>query len=286
MNQRSAYIALLLLLAATQRCAAQRIHLRGIEGRYDAVVLVADANSGKILGGAHAGEAHDRSYHPGSLFKLAIAVAALRSGGFDRSYTYRCVGKDTIAGTVRRCWDHRGHATIGFSRALALSCNLYFRHVAHMVPMREIVQAARSIGMTPSPTDDPLPLEALDDESILGAAYTVSPAQMVTVALALASRGRLAPGGGDLYSAAYKPLYDGLRECVLNGTAKAAWSPRYTLGGKTGTSEVPGQADQTVGWFIGFAPFNHPRYAIVVMYRHARGVEAAAIARKVLEQLL
>jgi cell division protein FtsI/penicillin-binding protein 2 len=58
------------------------------------------------------------------------------------------------------------------------------------------------------------------------------------------------------------------------------------MGGKTGTSEVPGVPHQTVGWFIGFAPFDQPRYAVVVMQRRARGAEAATLARKALEKLM
>lgn len=267
-------------------CTAQGLRFPEIERRYDAVVLVADARSGRLLGGARVGEARDERYYPGSLFKLAIAFAALRSGSFDRSYTYSCAGKDTIAGGVQWCWNHHGHATIGFRQAIALSCNLYFRHVARMLTTNQIAQAARSIGMMPADADAAGTLNAINDSTLLGNAFAVSPERMLQVALALGTRGRLSPGGLDLSGAAYRPLYDGLRECARTGTGKEAWSPRFSVGGKTGTSEVPGAPHRTIGWFIGFAPFDRPKYAVVVMYRGARGAEAATLARKALEKLL
>lgn len=261
------------------------LRLPEIERRYDAVVLIADAQSGRMLGGARIGEARESRYYPGSLFKLAIAVAALRSGGFDRSFTCRCNGKDTIGGDERTCWKRNGHATIGFSRALSESCNIYFRRVARGLSTDEIVQAARSIGMIPPETNAGA-LAHIDEGNILGEAFAVSPIQMLDVAITLASRGRISPGGASLFGAAFKPLYEGLRECTHKGTGKGAWNRRFAIAGKTGTSEIPGRSDITVGWFIGYAPIEQPRYAIVVMQRRARGAEAAIVARKALEELM
>jgi penicillin-binding protein 2 len=187
---------------------------------------------------------------------------------------------------VRRCWKRAGHATIGFKRALAESCNLYFRQVARSLTSEEIAQAARALGLLPDLTgSDVATVPDINDDNLLGDAFTVSPAQMLNVALALASRGRLSRGAGDLFGAMYRPLYDGLRECVRTGTGKAAWTRRFSLAGKTGTAEISGTR-LTVGWFIGFAPIDAPRYAVVVMQRRARGAEAAVIARKALEKLM
>jgi|GEM_PF-2317808 len=278
--------AIVVLAAMSVRSYGQAIRLPQIERRYDAVVLVADARTGRPLGGARLAEADDSRYMPGSLFKLAIAVAALGAGNFDAGFTYDCRGKDTIAGQERGCWLRAGHATTGFRDAVATSCNLYFRRVAASLTTQQIAQAARAIGMVPSMQDGPRALLNLSDENILGDAFTVSPSQMLTVAVSLATRGRISPGGISLFSSAYRPLYDGMRECVRTGTGRNAWSSRFSLGGKTGTSEIPGMPHGTVGWFIGFAPFDAPRYAIVVMQRNARGTEAAILARKTLEELL
>ncbi|MEP7220823.1 MAG: penicillin-binding transpeptidase domain-containing protein, partial [Bacteroidota bacterium] len=55
--------------------------------------------------------------------------------------------------------------------------------------------------------------------------------------------------------------------------------------GKTGTSEN-GIARSHTGWFIGFAPADRPKYAVVVMCRNAHGSEAAKIARQALEKVM
>ena len=52
------------------------------------------------------------------------------------------------------------------------------------------------------------------------------------------------------------------------GTGKEARIPGYRIGGKTGTAEIQNQrgdnTDRTT-WFISFAPYESPRYAVVVM---------------------
>ncbi len=265
--------------------SAQLRRFPEIERRYDAVVLVADVRTGRIVAGAHIAEANERRYHPGSLFKLAIAAAALRSGKFDRSFRYVCHGKDTIAGAERRCWRADGHDTIGVREAIALSCNLYFRHIARILSPREIAQGARAIGMLDPATDDQARINGLTDLTLLGSAFPVSPARMLDVAVTLASRGRSGSGGVDLRGAMYAPLYDGMERCISSGTGHDAWTARFSMAGKTGTSEIEGTR-RTVGWFLGFTPVDEPRYAVVVMQPNARGAEAAAIARKALEILM
>ncbi|MEO5930332.1 MAG: penicillin-binding transpeptidase domain-containing protein [Candidatus Kapaibacterium sp.] len=285
MSVKIAGSSLLFAILSWHACAGQTIRFPAIEQRYDAVVLLADARSGRLLGGARMGEANDRNNYPGSLFKLAIGIAALRSGKFDRTFTYTCSGKDTIAGAAQACWLHDGHATIGFSDALAVSCNLYFRRIARTLSREEIIQGARGIGMLPAAVGGGDPFSNLNDETLLGEAFPVSPAGMLNVALALASRGRIGAGGISLFGARFRPLYDGMRECVRIGTGKGAWTSRFSIAGKTGTSEN-GIARSHTGWFIGFAPADRPKYAVVVMCRNAHGSEAAAIARQALEKVM
>ena len=62
----------------------------------------------------------------------------------------------------------------------------------------------------------------------------------------------------------------------------------YEVAGKTSTAERTGRGN--VGWFVGFAPANDPRVALVVTLEHEeRGIHgaevAAPLARRVLERL-
>jgi cell division protein FtsI/penicillin-binding protein 2 len=269
----------LALLACCAPLAAQSLRLPAIERDHrDVIALVADARTGATLGGARTAEARTVRLHPGSLFKLAIAVAALESSARPEA-THDCDGLDTIAGHAYRCWTAAGHGSLDLDDAIARSCNLYFRRIAAPLSRSTILARAHALGLV-AREDAP----SLTDANLLGEAADVTPEMMLRTALALASRGRLAPSPLQLASARYRPLYAGLRECVRIGTARSAWSSRIAIAGKTGTIERG--AGRHAGWFIGFAPIERPRYAIVVLDRSGMGSDAASIAREILEGLL
>ena len=46
-----------------------------------------------------------------------------------------------------------------------------------------------------------------------------------------------------------------------NGHGKRAAVPGYLVGGKTGTAQTSGKSH---GWFIGFFPYQNPRYTICI----------------------
>jgi penicillin-binding protein 2 len=290
---RSTIFLILLLVAGNapaQRPGPRReVHLSKIEAKYDAVVLIADAKTGKLLGGAQTGEAHARQYQPASLFKLPIAVAGLSSGQFSGAKSYTCRGKDTIGGRVYDCWLKGGHGKLDLRGAIAHSCNLDVRHYAQGLSRAQIVQAARSLGMVPavaSAGTDPSRGIALTDENLLGEAFNVSPFELLSTATTLASHGRLSPTGLALPVSRFRPVYEGMIACIAEGTGKNAKTPKFSMAGKTGTAMMPEAVQQTVGWFIGYAPASAPKYSICVMVRRARGSDAARIAREALEEVL
>jgi penicillin-binding protein 2 len=89
-----------------------------------------------------------------------------------------------------------------------------------------------------------------------------------------------------------------LREAMLadvedpDGTGRAAAVPGMRICGKTGTAQVMNEHSQLIGhttWFISFAPYEEPRYAVVVMVEvEARGsgaVTCAPVAGKIYSAL-
>jgi peptidoglycan glycosyltransferase len=81
-------------------------------------------------------------------------------------------------------------------------------------------------------------------------------------------------------------LNDMMRKVVNEGTGQAANVGNLKMAGKTGTAEVRGGNQ---AWFIGFAPYDNPRYAVAVTIEKTQefgGVVAAPIARDVLQYLL
>lgn len=272
----------LLLLVALSSAAAQQRRFPEVERRHDAVVLVADVASGRIIGGIRADLAFEQRYHPASLFKIPLAELALRSGAVSKLGEYRCTGRDTVGGRVDRCWRPEGHGVVDMEMAIAHSCNLYFRALARSLSRQEILQSARRLGMLsasgfPGSTEKAV-TPVLNESNILGEAFVVSPAQMLRMSLILASR-RVTAG------ARFDRLHRGMALCVSKGTAHDAWRRSPSIAGKTGTDMETGQPGRSVGWFIGYAPAERPRYAVVVLLKNGRGSGAAAVAGEIFESL-
>ena len=79
----------------------------------------------------------------------------------------------------------------------------------------------------------------------------------------------------------------------VEGTGRAAVVPGLRICGKTGTAQVKNEQGQLTGWnywFASFAPYENPRYAVVVMVqtenRGSGGVTCAPVAHDVYEAIL
>ncbi len=77
-------------------------------------------------------------------------------------------------------------------------------------------------------------------------------------------------------------MRDAMRQSVTAGVARNAASDAVEVAGKTGTAEFGPQHDdgtyETHGWFIGFAPYNDPRIAVMVFVEHGSGGNDASPA--------
>jgi peptidoglycan glycosyltransferase len=76
-------------------------------------------------------------------------------------------------------------------------------------------------------------------------------------------------------------------QTVVNGFGGSGFEariPGVTVAGKTGTAQVGGPTTPPDAWFIGFAPANHPRLAVVVLKENAGegAYVATPIARRIL----
>jgi penicillin-binding protein 2 len=78
-----------------------------------------------------------------------------------------------------------------------------------------------------------------------------------------------------------------------DGTGRHAAVPGLRICGKTGTAQVMNERNQLIGhttWFVSFAPYEHPRYAVVVMIEMdsggSGGGTCAPVAAKIYSALL
>lgn len=82
----------------------------------------------------------------------------------------------------------------------------------------------------------------------------------------------------------FKIIKEGMRRAVLEGTAQALSGLGVSIAGKTGTAEIGN--GRVHSWFIGFAPYENPKFALVVVLEDgdARNlVGAPAASRRVFE---
>jgi penicillin-binding protein 2 len=82
---------------------------------------------------------------------------------------------------------------------------------------------------------------------------------------------------------------EGMRRVVADGTGKRAQIKGVQVAGKTGTAQFwRGTKKDNHTWFITFAPYEEPRYAMCIMVQGAKsgGGVSSPIAQKIMEECL
>lgn len=103
---------------------------------------LAEAEDKPMLNRAISGQ-----YPPGSTFKMATALAALRAGAVNLKERVSCDGRFEYSGQVFRCWKRSGHGRMAFHEALRSSCDAYFFELAKRVGIDALAAAARDLGL-------------------------------------------------------------------------------------------------------------------------------------------
>jgi len=100
-------------------------------------------------------------YPPGSTFKLVTSVAGLRSGVIDAATsTADCEGSIKIGGRIFRCDSGYGHhGVLGFTEAIAKSCDVWFWQYGLKIGPEAIAAEARRFHLD-QPTGIELPYES------------------------------------------------------------------------------------------------------------------------------
>ncbi|GBQ24400.1 cell division transpeptidase FtsI [Gluconacetobacter sacchari DSM 12717] len=86
-------------------------------------------------------------YPPGSTFKPAVAMAALKAGTLSPTDRIFCPGYLDVGGTRFHCWSRYGHGSITLREGLKYSCDVFFYEVARRTGMDAIAAASHSFGL-------------------------------------------------------------------------------------------------------------------------------------------
>ncbi|CAG0942071.1 penicillin-binding protein 2 [Candidatus Brocadiaceae bacterium] len=258
---------------------------------------------------------------PGSIFKIITATAALSSSAISSQTNFECPGYTKYKNIIFKCWSEHGHGSIAIEDAIPYSCNVFFFETAKILGGDPLYAWAKKFGIgektgidLPHEKSGNLPKLATTANTMNVAigqgALLTTPLQLVRLYAAIANGGTLVQphilskitnSQGEtvrtfnpenkqkltLQPAIINTLRTTLQDVVIRGTAKDKGLDIYKIAGKTGTAET-GRHKDNHAWFVGYAPYDNPRYCFVVLVEHTRGHGgdiAGPIARELMSYL-
>lgn len=268
-------------------------------------------------------------YEPGSTFKILTSAAALETGVTTPTEGFYCSGSVTVEGSKIRCWG-RPHGAESMAEAIQNSCNPVFVELGLRLGTARLYSYLRAFGLG-SRTGIDLEGESagilISESSVktvdlarigFGQSVAVTPLQLICAVSAVANGGNLmrpyivkeiTDAEGNVIErnepeVAAQPLKEEtsalMRELlwavVERGGGKNARIEGIKVAGKTGTAQIYRDGaisrDAHIGSFIGFAPADSPRVAVLVVVHESAlrpdygSVTAAPYARQILADTL
>lgn len=269
-------------------------------------------------------------YEPGSTFKLLTTAMALEEGKTNMKEYFNCSGSINVAGQTLKCWRFDNpHGDQTLKQAVGNSCNPVFVRLARRVGAEKFYNYLDTFGISEKTNIDfpgeansilqanPGPVEL--STMGYGQGVAVTPIQLLTAISSFGNDGkmmqpRLVKAMVDkdgkpvrefdskvirqtVSQKTADEVCDIMEYVVSSGGAGTAKIAGYKVGGKTGTAQKPrtdgkrGYTDATYSSFIGMAPMDDPKVAILVIADNPKGVKygsqtAAPGAKMILEDTL
>lgn len=268
------------------------------------------------------------TYEPGSTFKLLTTSIALEEQLTSLNETFVCNKYYSIAGVQLSCWRPQPHGTETLVEAVGNSCNPVFATLSQRIGLDKYYEYMGLYGLKDKTEIDypgegyailqnqdtagPVELATMS----YGQGIAVTPIQLITAVSSFGNDGKimqprlvkkLTDKDGKVVEefepkvvrqVISKQTAEDMRlimESVVSegggGTAKV---PGYRVGGKTGTANKPkagGYSEETYSSFIGMAPMDDPKVAILLIVDNPKGVKfgsqtAAPGVKMILEDTL
>jgi len=247
------------------------------------------------------------------------------TGKINLSTAFFCDGNTLVGSKQFNCWNKHGQQNL--IAAIAHSCNVFFYKSGLMIGAQNIHDYAVKFGLSrpqafelpyetggfvPSPLwrkinkfknwyDGDTANLAIGQGDCL-----VTPLQMARMMAVFANKGYLVNpyivktvDGEDISvyqkkairlsfkASTINYIRQGLREVVLGseGTANVLSGLAVSVAGKTGTAQVP--SGQPHAWFLGFFPFENPKFVICVFLEHGGpGYVSCVLAKQIIEEMI
>jgi len=244
------------------------------------------------------------TYEPGSTFKPLVMATAIDNNLVKPDTQMDEDGPVQVGPYFIRTWNNKYNGKITMTQVLERSSNVGMVFVARKLGRDKLIQAIKDYGFGRSTDidleDETSPALRPDDDwkeideytASFGQGIAVTPIQMVRAVGALANGGRMMEphivseirdSRGKTVTIKPKVVREVVRpetasivtemmvSAVENGDAKWAKPKGYRIAGKTGTAQiaVAGHYDEskTIASFVGFAPADKPKFAILVTLR-------------------
>lgn len=263
-------------------------------------------------------------YEPGSVVKAFTMAAALDTGLVGVNSSYEDTGVVEMAGLTIANWDRLAHGQTSMTELLQHSLNVGAVHLAQGLgpstfysylsafgfgQVTGVGLAGEVAGIVHTPSAEPEWYEGNLATNSFGQGMAATPLQVAAAFGAIANDGLLvAPHivaaqrmpNGQLEPVAPQPVRqvvapataravrEMLEDVVLGRVTKAAL-PGYSVGGKTGTSQIPVAGgydhDGTIASFAGFLPVGTPRVVILVKIDRPSAPRGSDVAAPVFREV-
>ena len=268
-------------------------------------------------------------YEPGSTFKMLTAAAAIDAGLTNPQEGFFCSGRFTVNGSTVRCWG-APHGAQSMQQALENSCNPVFTQLALRLGSDTFYRYLHAFGLGKRTGIDLygeasgilISASRVKDVDLarigFGQSVAVTPIQMITAACAVVNGGRLMQphlvkaildSEGNVVETISPKVVSNpitpktsetmrrlLGSVVAQGGGKNAKVDGWSVGGKTGTAQIYKngkiEANLHIGSFVGFAPVEDPKVAVLVIVDEAQvkpdygGTTAAPFAAQIFSEIL
>ncbi len=266
------------------------------------------------------------TYEPGSTFKIITMSAGLEEGVVSVNDHFFCPGYKIVEDRRIRCARRTGHGAETFVQGAQNSCNPVFIEVGLRLGVDNYYKYFRQFGLMEKTGID-LPGEAgtimhkkenMGEVELatvaFGQSFQITPIQLASTVSALINGGnRVTPhfgvtvrssDGTKAQKIQYPPekrivsqetsetVRAILETVVSEGSGKNAKIERYSIGGKTATSQtLPRSANRYISSFLGFAPAENPQILGLCIIHNPQGIYyggtiAAPVIRSIFENVL